>query len=129
MSEFLARAWEQLVGRLDGPMWFRFLLQPAMALLLAVRAGIADARADHQPYLWRLVKSRGDRRRLLTDAWMDVGTVFVVALVVDAIYQLAVLGFVYPLQTVIVAITLAFVPYVLMRGPIARLARHFLAGR
>jgi hypothetical protein len=45
----------------------------------------------------------------------------------DSAYQLIVLDRFYPGEAVIVAILLAFIPYVLLRGPIARLARPRLA--
>ena len=47
----LSRAWEQLAGRLEGPFVFRFVLQPTVAALLAIRAGLADARNKRTPYL------------------------------------------------------------------------------
>jgi hypothetical protein len=44
----------------------------------------------------------------------------------DMIYQLIVLKTFYPGEAVIVAIALAFFPYLLLRGPIARIARWWL---
>ena len=44
LFETIARGWENLLGRLGGPMSFRLLMQPAMAIFFAVRAGIRDAR-------------------------------------------------------------------------------------
>jgi hypothetical protein len=41
----------------------------------------------------------------------------------DLVYQLIALKTFYPGEAVIVAIALAFFPYLLLRGPIARLAR------
>lgn len=41
----------------------------------------------------------------------------------DAIYQIFVLKSFRPVQAVIIALLLAFIPYVLLRGPAARIAR------
>jgi hypothetical protein len=41
----------------------------------------------------------------------------------DTVYQLIVLKAFYPAEAVIVALALAFVPYLLLRGPVARIAR------
>ena len=41
----------------------------------------------------------------------------------DVVYQLIVLKTFYPGEAVIVAIALALLPYLLLRGPIARIAR------
>ena len=47
----------------------------------------------------------------------------------DAIYQYKVLETFYPGEAVIVALLLAVVPYFLLRGPIARIARRWNARR
>ena len=44
----------------------------------------------------------------------------------DTIYQLKVLGTFYPGEAVIIALALAFVPYLLLRGPVVRIARHWV---
>jgi hypothetical protein len=33
----------------------------------------------------------------------------------------------YPVQAAVIAVLLAFVPYLLLRGPFARIARHWIA--
>ena len=40
MGELLARVWENLIGRLHGPLTFRLFLQPLTAAVIATRAGI-----------------------------------------------------------------------------------------
>jgi len=45
-----------LVGRLSGPLKFRLVLQPVMALIAAVISGLKDARLDKPPYFWALIK-------------------------------------------------------------------------
>lgn len=50
MDDLLARVWRDLLDRIEGPMKFRILIQPLMACILAVRAGLRDARAGRQPF-------------------------------------------------------------------------------
>jgi hypothetical protein len=119
--DLLAHTWEQLAGRLDGPMYFRFLLQPAMAVLLAVRAGMADARTHRAAYLWTVVSDSSSRPQLLRDGFKDVAKVFTLAIVLDVAYQLLVFKWVYPIQTLLIAVVLALLPYALVRGPVTRL--------
>jgi hypothetical protein len=88
-----------------------------------VRAGIRDARTGRPPYLWTLFKAGRGRGDLVREAWEDVGRVFVVAIFMDFAYQLLVLRWFYPLETAIVALVLAFVPYILLRGPATRVVR------
>jgi hypothetical protein len=53
----------------------------------------------------------------------DIGRIFIVAIVLDTAYQLMVFRRVYPGEVLVVAVLCAVVPYVLVRGPITRLAR------
>lgn len=122
MEDTLARLWENLGGRIGGPLSLRLLLQPAIATVLAIKAGLADARAGHPPYLWTILTNAHDRQHLLRDGWKSVAKVFVMALVIDVVYQLIVARWIYPVESLIVAFLLACVPYLLVRGPVNRIA-------
>ena len=52
-----------------------------------------------------------------------MGRVFILALVLDAVYQIIVIHFLYPGEMIIVAIILAIVPYLILRGLVTRIAR------
>ncbi len=124
MDHLWTRVGSQLLARVTGPMKFRLVLQPAMAAFFAIRAGLADAKAGRSPYFWGLVwKDRGHRTERLKEGWKSVGRVFILAIALDVVYQIIVLHFVYPGETIIVAFLLAIVPYLLIRGPVTRLAR------
>ena len=119
--DLFARVWEQLAGRIDGPFAFRFVCQPVMAAILAIRAGVADAQDHRAPYLWSVLSRPLERPQLIREGIKDVMNVFVFAIVLDVIYQVIVFRWVYPLQAVVLAIVLAIVPYTLIRGPVTRL--------
>lgn len=104
-------------------MTFRIVLQPMMAALLAIRAGLKDAREGRPPYLWTILKDPEARTGLIREGWKATARVFVLAVIMDIIYQLIVQRWIYPSEVVIVAIVLAIVPYVLIRGPVTRIAR------
>ena len=123
MDEILARFWGDLGGRVGGPLTFRLILQPAVAILLAIRAGLHDAQEDRPPYLWTILTSRADRRELLSEGWKAVAKVFIVAVLIDIGYQVMVFREVYPGEALMVAFILACVPYLLVRGPVNRIAR------
>jgi hypothetical protein len=131
VEDIFARAWDQLVGRLSGPMSFRFVIQPMVAATLAIRAGVRDARAHRSAYLSGLLTGVGDRRTMLLSAWQDVGRLFAVAAILDSLYQINVLRFFYPLQALAVAGVLAIVPYVAIRGLVNRVweGYHHQSGR
>jgi hypothetical protein len=71
-------------------MTFRVIIQPAVAVLFAIRAGLHDAREGQPPFLWTVFSNPGRRHELLRQARIDVGNVFIVALVLDSIYQVMV---------------------------------------
>jgi hypothetical protein len=123
MLEMLSRMLEDLAGRTSGPMHIRLLLQPAMALFFGVRDGMRDAREGRPPYFWALFTQPEHRRELLRSGWKSVGKVFVIAVVLDAIYQLIVLRWFYPGEALVTAFILACIPYVLIRGPVNRIVR------
>jgi hypothetical protein len=123
MEDLLARIFENLIARVSGPMKFRVLLQPIMASIFAIRAGLQDAKAGRPVFFWALLTDPAHRAGMIKDGWKSVGKVFVLALVLDVAYQIIVSRFVYPGEALIVAFVLAIVPYLILRGPVNRLAR------
>lgn len=127
MEEFFMRVWQDLLARVSGPLQFRLVLQPAMAVFFAARAGVNDALENRPAYFWSVFTDSAQRRNLLREGWKAIGRVFLIAITVDSIYQFIVLRWFYPGEALIVAIILSIVPYLLIRGPLNRLVRliHF----
>jgi hypothetical protein len=123
MEDTFARFLNEVFGRLDGPLHFRFFLQPAMAIFFAIRDGLRDAREGRPAYFWSLFTERSLRRDLLRDGWKSISKVFIIAAVLDLIYQIIVLRWFYPFETLLVAVLLALVPYLLVRGPVNRIKK------
>lgn len=123
MRDMILRALTNMAARVGGPMTFRIILQPLMASLFAFRDGLKDARENRPPYLWTLITDPSQRVDLLRQGWKAVGRVFILAIVMDVIYQLIVVGWIYPFELITIAILLAVVPYLLIRGPVNRLVR------
>ena len=124
MDDMFTRFATDMLGRVTGPMKFRLILQPAMAAFFAIQSGLADAREGRQPYFWALLTGdQATRRAELKSGWKSVSRVFILAVVLDVVYQLYVLHFVYVPQAIAVAIILAILPYLFLRGLVTRLAR------
>jgi hypothetical protein len=123
MEELFTRMWNDLTGRIGGPMSFRLLLQPAMAMIFAIRDGLKDAREGRPAYFYSLFTQPENRRRELREGFKAVSRVFGLAIVMDLIYQVIVFRWFYPLEALIVAFVLALLPYILLRGPVNRIAR------
>ena len=114
-----------IVGeRFVGPLNFRILLIPAIAILLAVRAGLHDACEGKPAYLWTVVTDNFARAEMVRDGWKSIARIFFFAAIVDVIYQLIVNRWVYLLEVLFISILLAIVPYILVRGPVNRIARR-----
>jgi hypothetical protein len=121
MEEMLSRFFDNLVGRVSGPMHFRLVLQPLMACIFAFRDGRKDAREGRPAFFWAIFTDPEHRRELLRSGWKSVGKVFVIAVILDAVYQYIELKWFYPGEALVVALILAIVPYLLLRGPVNRL--------
>lgn len=122
------RFWRNLFDRPGGPMTFRFILQPVMAALAAWKDGRADARLNRPPYLASIIRGDGNRGRLLWEGVIATARILLLGIVMDAVYQVTVLGTFHPGEAVLIAIALAFVPYLLLRGPVRRLASRWMDG-
>lgn len=119
----LQRVFTDLIGRLVGPLHLRLVLQPAMAIFFGVRDGLKDAREGNPAYFWSLFTDPTHDKERLKDGFKAVARVLFFALIMDAIYQVIALHWLYPGEAILVALILAFLPYLLIRGPANRIAR------
>ena len=127
-SDALARArqWADLLARPSGPFAFRFLLQPTMAIIAAVKDGLEDARTGRSPYFWTILTRAEERGAALREGLRATSRIIVLGLVMDAAYQIVALRTFYPGEAVIISLVLAFVPYLLTRGSVARVASWWM---
>jgi hypothetical protein len=122
-AEVRERIWQNMLGRAGGPMTFRFVLQPVMAAIAAFLDGVKDARTGRAPFLVTVLADPAKRAGRLQEALIATARIILLGLVMDAIYQFIVFGTFHPAEAVIIALLLAFVPYVALRGIISRIAR------
>ena len=127
IADMIARGWENFLARPSGTMSFRFILQPAIASIIALRAGLRDAKEGRPPYLWAAFVDPAYRAQFLHGGWRDIRMPFFVSIALDIIYQIIVHQFIYPLELLFTATLLALVPYFVLRGPANRVARRFMS--
>jgi hypothetical protein len=123
------RIWRDIFDRPGGPEAFRFILQPAMAAIAALHDGVEDARLGRSPYLWTIFTNPAERAGRLHEGLVATARIILLGLGMDAIYQATVLNTFYPGEMALIALLLAFVPYLLLRGVFAGLARRRMARR
>jgi hypothetical protein len=70
------------------------------------------------------VEPRGGR---LWEGIVATARILILGVVMDVVYQWLVLKTFYPGQAAVIAVLLAFVPYLLLRGPFERAAHHWVA--
>jgi hypothetical protein len=120
------RIWHQLIERADAPMRFRFILQPLMGAIVAIRHGLNDARTGRSPYFWTMMTNPRERAWRLNEGLNATARIILLGLVMDAIYQAVVLKRFYPAEAVIVALLFCLVPYVVVRGLATRITHRWL---
>jgi hypothetical protein len=112
-----------IATRLHGPLKFRLLLQPTMAALIAIRAGLKDAREGRPVYFWAALTNVAERGEMIREGWKQIAKLFVIAAIMDAIYQIVVHSRLSIADALLVAVLLAVLPYLILRGLTNRIAR------
>jgi hypothetical protein len=125
---FSRQFFEDMVARLSGPGRLRFIMQPAMAILLGTRDGIRDARAEMVPFLWGLVFHREHRHELLRSWLASVESLVAIAILLDIISQYLIFRNVHPGAAVILGPVLISLPYALSRAFANRISRRMRPG-
>jgi hypothetical protein len=118
-----------LMARLQGPMSFRFLIQPVMAIIFAIRDGRKDAHEGRSPYFWDLFSDPEHRHERLKSGWKSVSKVFILAIILDIVFQFIVFHKFRPGAGLIAGVVLAIIPYLLLRGPVNRIMQRMAKGR
>lgn len=122
MDEILGRVFSDLVARTTGPMWFRLILQPLVAIGFGVHAGLKNARAGSQQAAPHHALDKAYRATMLRQALHDVSKVALIGFVLDLVFQWLALRAVYPLEAVLVVIMIVVLPYQIVRTLVARVA-------
>ena len=125
MEEFLQRFAQGFADRVAGPFSFRMIVQPLMAVIFAIVDGLRDAKWGNPAYFWAVLSSSEHRRALLRDGWKHFGKIFLLAIVLDLLFQWKIYHEIRAGGVVVAALILAVLPYVVLRGPINRIARLF----
>jgi len=114
---------EDIPKRLAGPGRFRFILQPAMAVILGILGGRADARAGRPLYLYGVLFHGGLRGELVRTGFETVVNLVLMGILLDSLLQWVILGNSYPGAALVVGPVLIMLPYTLARSFSNRLAR------
>jgi hypothetical protein len=115
---------DDMLARLHGPGRLRFVLQPAVAIVIGARDGVKDARAGNPPFLWNLVFRSGDRPGLVRSALASVRDLVAIAILLDVASQYLIFRMVHPAAALLLGPVLIALPYALSRALTNRLNRR-----
>src|SRR5215469_18379356 len=90
LANVFSDLWWGFVSRTEGPLKFRFLMQPAMAIFLGIHGGIRDWRQGKPAYFWEFLVDPGRRKELLHEGWHSLGKLLILAVALDCVYQIIV---------------------------------------
>ena len=120
---------EDIPRRLTGPGRFRFLMQPAVAILLGIRDGRQDAHAGRPPYLLALLLGGPDRREQMRSGFRSVVNLLLMGILLDSVFQWVILGVSHPGAALVVGPVLITAPYGLARALANRATRLKMRAR
>lgn len=121
MNEYLNLT-DSVLARLKGPLHLRFIIQPTVAIFFAIRDGRKDAQENREPYFWILFHKPNAWREILRSSGKSIGKVFIVAILLDLIFQYLYFHTIHRwLGAIFAATYLTVIPYTLLRGPVNRL--------
>lgn len=110
----------EVIARFTGPLGFRFIIQPLIAILLGLKDGIKDAKSGVPPYVVHFLIYPEKRWMLLRNASISVLKPITFGIITDAVAQYLIFNTVHPMQAIFVGVMIIAIPYVLSRGLINR---------
>src|SRR5678815_6050466 len=102
IQDIVSRQWNDLLARPSGPLSFRFVLQPVMVSIVAIRAGLRDARLGREPYFKLILADAAARGQRIRRGLAATSRIAILGIVMDAIYQYLALQKFYPVEALIV---------------------------
>jgi hypothetical protein len=113
-----------ILVRLTGPLSFRFILQPIIAILLGIRDGRLDAKAKNPPFVIDLLAHPETRNQKLIKTFTMLITPIIVGILTDLLSQYLLFRSVVLYQAVLVGLFVISFPYSISRGLTNRIIFH-----
>src|SRR5579863_7818229 len=101
-AENIERIWRSILARPSGPLAFRFILQPVMAAIIAIRDGLQDAKRGRSPFLWTVLSNPYERWARLREGLNATARILLLGLVMDTVYQTIVFRTFFPYEALII---------------------------
>jgi len=128
MDSFLDKFADGIMARITGPMSFRFMIQPCVAIILGIRDGIMDAKAGTLPIIADFIFNPEDRKENFKSALKSLTKPIIIGTVLDMVAQYLIFQHIRIIPAAIVGVFVMAVPYVLARGLTNRIVTLKKAG-
>ena len=106
----------KLLLRINGPLGFRFILQPIAAIMLGIRDGKIDAASNEKPYIFDLCVNPKNRKRQIDKAIKTLLKPIIISIIMDIAAQFLLFKTVNLWGAVIIGTFIMGIPYSLARG-------------
>lgn len=100
----------------SGPLKFRLILQPTIAVVIGARAGVRDAKSRAPPFIWSLLCRRVTGKVQLKTTLYHLAVPILIATMIDATEQMLMFGHIRPLSALAVGTALMSLPYAVARS-------------
>jgi hypothetical protein len=100
-----------------------------MSEIVAIHDSVKDAGVGcSRQHSWTVAGSPRERMGRLGEALIATARIILLGIAMDVIYQFLVFRTFYPAQALLIALLLAFIPYLLIRGPAMLIVRWWRDG-
>ncbi len=117
---------DKLAERLTGPMHFRFIFQPFVAILLGIRDGRQDAKVGNPPFLLNFFYSPYNREQQIQSAIKTLIKPVLFGIILDSLAQYMIFKQINPGGAFTVGTFVLALPYSLAREIANRIVRKNL---
>ena len=125
VTDALGRGWENFTARPEGVMNFRFIIQPILAGILAIRSGINDAKINATASASTNFLS--GRSQWSSSLWKGIRVPFFIGAILDSIYQLIIHQGIFLLELLFTVALLVIIPYYIIRVLTGTFAKIYFA--
>lgn len=121
---FSKQCWNDVVSRFIGPGRFRFLIQPALAILLGIMEGKKDATAGRRPFLLSIVSRETGWKEAMQAGFDAISTMLLLGILADIVFQYILFRIVHVVPALLLGPILITAPYALARAASNRIFRN-----
>ena len=115
---------QHIAEMVGGPGYFRFFIQPVVAIVLGIRHGLRDWRLGQPVYLFGLIRIREARRQRILEGLRSLALPLIVALVAAYTFQYVIRSRIFVEYGLLYATVFVLTPYLAARGLSHRVARR-----